>query len=265
MGTTLTDWEGRSIKGAQSSRSKVFAAYDWRELVLKPGPPIETKSRVPSARLYDFPPTEHSALTARDGHYSDVQSIRSEDTVTWSAFGAYASDDWIGELLGQSFGPANRPTAWARHYWKRLPHPDTGVTEHGPEADVTLEAEGGWFYAIEAKWLSDLPASQGQKGTVTQLEMRSGSVVHRSSIPDRRGVLLVVPGPARYPHATNATSTFRRYFAVSGSTYVPLATADVLSARAVTWEQIEEMMSTTASLATVATYLRWRLGFLPTE
>jgi hypothetical protein len=139
------------------------------------------------------------------------------------------------------------------------------MTEHGPEADVTFEAEGGWFYAIEAKWLSDLPAGQGQKGTATQLEMRSRSLAHGSSIAERRGVVLVVPSPARYPHARRPRSIFRRFFAVSGSAYVPLAAADVLSARAISWEEVAEVISTKATLTEAAKYLRWRLGLLQTE
>ncbi len=165
-------------------------------------------------------------------------------------------------MLDVAFGAAQRPTRWRAEFWTRLPHPDTGIAEHGPEADVTLAGDDGSFYAVEAKWLSDIPPTQGRSQRITQLEMRTASVRARCADPSRRGVLVVAPGPARYPHANRLTSTFSRYFAVSGDTYVPRSTAVALETRAVTWEQIARMLAGMPRGNVVGGYLAWRLGLL---
>ncbi len=73
----------------------MFAALDWRDVVLASGGPIERKAASASARIRDFAPDDRLLLTACDSRYCDLQSIRSEDTVTWSAFGVYSVE--VGE------------------------------------------------------------------------------------------------------------------------------------------------------------------------
>lgn len=256
----IVGWNGQRIQGAWSPGG-VFAALDWRDLVLVPGDAISSKARVASAHLRDFSEEDQKRLTARDGRYSDVQSIRSEDTVTWSVFAVDALDGWAPVLLEGAFGRREYPGRWHRVLWRRLPHPETEKIDHGPEPDVLLEGEGVWCLAVEAKWLSDFGARQGQGGTTTQLEMRAASVAKRA-VPDRRGVLVVAPSPGCYPPAQKAGSTFLRHFVPEGAGYRARPEAELLQAQAVTWERIAELITERQPDSEVARYLRWRLDLL---
>ena len=60
--------------------------------------------------LRNFPPKDHAQLTSTLGHYSNVQSINSEETVTWSVFGAANPTPWLPDLRALAFGPAVRPS-----------------------------------------------------------------------------------------------------------------------------------------------------------
>src|SRR4051812_29107253 len=102
----IKDWEGRDIQG-ECSGGGVFSAFNWRDLVLAIGGPngraIERKAARSSRGLSAYDPAIHAALKARDGRYCSLQSINSEDTVTWSIFGVYLIDFWIEDLLNLTF------------------------------------------------------------------------------------------------------------------------------------------------------------------
>ena len=95
---------------------------------------------------------------------------------------------------------------------------------------------------------------------MTQLEMRTAVARAQASDASRRGVLVVVPGPTRYPCARRGT--FANYFDVDGDTYTPRAAAIALEARAVTWEQIVQLVEGEGTDGDVSQYLRWRLSHL---
>jgi hypothetical protein len=124
-----------------------------------------------------------------------------------------------------------------------------------------LEGADGWCFVVEAKWLSDLDPHQGQGGTTSQLEMRTASVA-KKAVFDRRGVLVVLPGPSRYPHAYSPRSTFSRYFVPDGPGYRARPEAELLEAKAVTWERIAELIDERQPGSEVVRYLRWRLNLL---
>jgi hypothetical protein len=237
----------------------VFAAHDWRDLVLQSGAPIEAKARVSSVHASAFADADRVLLEQCDGRYCDLQSIQSEDTVTWSVFGVFGVAEWAPDLLSLAFGRSSRPTTWRAEFWRRLPHPDTGMVGHGPEADILLEAEGGWFYAVEAKWLSDVGSAQGRSRKITQLEMRAASVAKWGAHPAQRGVIVVALGASDYPPAQDRNSVFSRYFQADGNGYRALPEAFSLGAVAVTWEQIAVLLSRRPEAADVVRYLRWRI------
>src|SRR4051812_24341250 len=107
---TIQRFDGITIDGARSHGSGVFAAHDWRLMALEPhGAPIIAKANQSSTKtLRSFLSIDHAALTSTLGHYSSVQSINSEDTVTWSVFGATDPTPWLSDLLTVTFGPAIR-------------------------------------------------------------------------------------------------------------------------------------------------------------
>jgi hypothetical protein len=73
-----------------------------------------------------------------DGRHTKLQSINSEDAVTWAAFGPRAPSRAVPSMLDLAFRRANRPLEWNHPFWKRWPHPDTHAVEGGPEPDVTF-------------------------------------------------------------------------------------------------------------------------------
>jgi hypothetical protein len=69
-------------------------------------------------------------VTKTLGFYSDLQSLESEDAITWSVFGpvAYAPPHLrssfaagLLKLIGVPSGPVSMANVWL---WRRLPHPE---------------------------------------------------------------------------------------------------------------------------------------------
>jgi hypothetical protein len=229
-------------------------------MVLNPGDPIIRKANAERGCVTDFPPEDRGLLTAQLGHYSRVQSVNSEDTVTWSAFGAQSLDPWLPMMLASKLGLDDIPRTWSARFWERQPHPDTGLTIHGPESEITLSTPG-WCIEIESKWRSDLDGHQGSARTRSQLEMRSHTA-RRNASNGQSAVLIVAPGPSLYPPARKATSVFRKYFDVDGDEYMPQACARELDAHIVTWESLAEILEQQTGYEHVGSYLRWRLDLL---
>lgn len=262
MDTSIVSFQGRAIEGARSTGlSNVFAAFDWKDMLFEaPGAPIERKAKCPSRQKRAFDPSDWPALTRVLGHYSDVQSENSEDTVTSSIFDGAGSKTWLNALLVKAFGQANRPDQWNLKLWERAPHPDTGETASGPEADVQISA-AGWLFVVEAKWCQDFGRDQGRSRDKDQVEMRSLQAAATGFPSNQCGVLVIAPRRDRYKHARITSSTFSRYFTVIGDHYVPTAAATSHGAVCVTWEQIAEVLDANGEQLR-ASYLRWRLGRL---
>ena len=110
------------------------------------------------------------------GFYSDLQSLHSEDAITWSVFGpvAYAAPEirasFVGvllKLIGVPNGPISIANVWL---WRRIPHPDTLVLG-GPEVDFGLQTDDV-FVIGEAKWRSSIGVGQGVKRDKDQITLR---------------------------------------------------------------------------------------------
>lgn len=173
--TSIPRWDGRAIPGVASTGSGVFAALDWIDMIYgSPGPAIEQKASCASRQLRSFRENDRPALTRVLGHYSNVQSSNSEDTVTWSVFGGAEKSRWINTVLECAFSQAELPSKWNLEFWERTPHHDTGVRLYGPEADLQISAPG-WYYVIEAKWCKDLDDNQGKNRDMTQADEEPAS------------------------------------------------------------------------------------------
>lgn len=109
------------------------------------------------------------------GYYTDLQSLNSEDVITWSVFGTLMYSDSHSAInftkklfsilqLDTTFTAAN---IWL---WRRIPHPDTGVSG-GPEIDFGLQTENTLVLG-EAKWLSKVGKMQGKKQDKDQIDLR---------------------------------------------------------------------------------------------
>jgi hypothetical protein len=258
MGSTIQGFDGTLIEGSISN-SGVFAAFDWERLVLPPiADPIIGKARAKAdVRLRGFPEPDRDRLKEKLGHYSDVQSLNSEDTVTWSVFGRAHEEGWLNDMLADVFGPAERPESWKLSLWTRIQHPDTGVVEHGPESDVVIEC-GAWRYVIEAKWTSPITA---HKNGQNQIQMRAYQAQLNGTSREKSGVIVVVPQPARYRCAITGEGVFCRYFAPQACGYVQLDAARELNAKAVTWERLLEIIDGRGH-PRLQDYMEWRLSLI---
>jgi hypothetical protein len=130
------------------------------------------------------------------GHYCDLQSLNSEDAITWSFFGPliYGPADWQQEFVARVFVALGFPkprsnTLWL---WRRIPHPEKPASTGGPEIDFGIQSEACVVFG-EAKWKSRLGAGQGVVGNRTQLDLRIAYCrsLGRRALPDIRhwGVL----------------------------------------------------------------------------
>lgn len=119
------------------------------------------------------------------GYYSDIQSLNSEDAITWSYFGTLAYADItvkvkflqnLLKLLQISYNGTIEQVEIS--LWSRIPHPDTLVSG-GPELDFTIQSEKV-FLIGEAKWLSGISVNQGKKKDKDQIELREDFLIKYS-------------------------------------------------------------------------------------
>ncbi len=115
---------------------------------------------------------------ARDGlgYYCDLQSLNSEDAVTWSFFGtlAYMAPEARHKICAALFDRLDLPVpegdvlVWL---WRRIPHPEKPQSGGGPEIDFGLRSADSLVLG-EAKWNSPVGTGQGIKKNQSQLDLR---------------------------------------------------------------------------------------------
>jgi len=200
--TRIHDWLGRDVEAARSAGGVLAVADPWGNVVrgdVKPWPPPELIQKVYQSRqARAFTDAEHALAIGRLGFYSDLQSIHSEDSITWSFFGPVVYADaatkarFVRDVLDaiRVPGRAENAQVWL---WRRLPHPDTLVSG-GPEIDFGIHTEDV-FVLGEAKWRSSVGSAQGVDGDKDQITLRREfcQKYGRRLLPDvRRFVVLAV-------------------------------------------------------------------------
>jgi hypothetical protein len=158
----------------------VLAVSDpWRNVIrtgIRPWPPPELIQKLYQSRqTRAFVGLEHEAATSGLGFYSDLQSVHSEDAITWSVFGPVIYGHAAGRvafvrelmaLVGVA-GSSENANIWL---WRRLPHPDKLVSG-GPEIDFGIQTDD-LFLLGEAKWRSSVGTGQGVGRDKDQLTLR---------------------------------------------------------------------------------------------
>src|SRR5438876_11492245 len=129
--TTISDWRGREIEIATSVGGVRAVVDPWDGLVrtgVAPWPPPELVQKLYQSRQSRaFRGVALERATSRHGFYSDLQSLRSEDTLTWSVFGpiAYAEASvrirFAAALLRLIGLQRPEPKTAAVWLWRRLP------------------------------------------------------------------------------------------------------------------------------------------------
>ncbi|GEM_PF-424387 len=208
-------WHGGGlVEVAWSRGSQVMALADYRENLFRDPsvpwpPPAITQKLFHGDRIWAFDKDEREILTRNLGYYTNLQSINSEDAITWSVFGTLASApvdarvdflNWVLEYLiakGRLQG-AFQPTmvltnSWCSvDLWRRTPHPDTHGL-NGPELDFILDGDRVLVFG-ESKWKSSEAKGQGKEKDKTQMQLRCEFLQWAERVygPDRLLLALMV-------------------------------------------------------------------------
>lgn len=176
----MLDWRGNEVETAESAGGVLALADVWKNVIRPSGvlwPPPELVQKIYQSRqVRAFRGADEVIATQGLGFYSDLQSLHSEDAITWSVFGpvVYATRETLVNfaraLLALIDVPADSISIANLWLWRRLPHPDTLVSG-GPEIDFGLQTDDA-FVNGEAKWLSPLGVGQGAGHDKDQIMLR---------------------------------------------------------------------------------------------
>jgi hypothetical protein len=180
----INDWNERPIETEATSGGTVLIA-DVVDALMRPiagiwpPPALVMQLGDGESRRYPFGDELREQVSRRLGHYCALQSINSEDALTWNFFGTlmYGPEEhrvgalnWMCELL-------DLPPEWqantrcAIDLWRRIPHPYYPGTD-GPELDAVLAGDRCVVF-VEAKWLSPEGIGRGPDGSqVGQMHLR---------------------------------------------------------------------------------------------
>ena len=180
MEEKIRDWNGKEVVATRSGDGVLVLADPFDNLVstgIRPWPPAEIVQKLyKSGREWAFPAPSRSVVTAKLGYHCDLQSIHSEDALTWSVFGTVARaaearrNRWVQDFLSLLGIQADAVTHSEIFLWRRVPHPDTLVSG-GPEIDFGIQTESVVLLG-EAKWRSPLAKEQGERKNKDQVQLR---------------------------------------------------------------------------------------------
>ena len=170
----VNDWNGREIEGGRS-RGRVLALARVQDglIAVEPWPSSSILQKLYQSRaVRSFDGEDLEMVTKHLGYYCDLQSVHSEDVITYNFFGITSDRsvevlNWLSNQLGLSGGDQVCEVSC----WRRIPHPDTLVSG-GPELDALLVGDKT-VVMVEAKWKSGEGKGQGKSGKKTQLGLRN--------------------------------------------------------------------------------------------
>lgn len=176
----IPGWAGPDEIEVTESEGGVLATVDPFSGLYRPEqiawPPPEVLQKLyASDRWRGKTSLDNQLARSRFGQYCDLQSLNSEDAITWSFFGPliYGLESARLEFATRLFkrlelpGPT-RITIWL---WRRIPHPEKADSTGGPEIDVGFQSDTALVLG-EAKWNSKVSSRQGVQKNRTQLDLR---------------------------------------------------------------------------------------------
>jgi hypothetical protein len=180
MTTTMLDWNKKEIITAKSKGGKISVCNYENNLIIPsslvwPHPDI-LKKLYRSNHSKDFDQASLEALSAKLGFYCDLQSLRSEDAITWSIFGTltYFSKNqqvtFVNSLL-KNIGEELIVKDCLIQLWTRIAHPDTLVSG-GPEIDFQIIGDTLVLLG-ECKWTAKVAENQGKQKNKNQIQLRA--------------------------------------------------------------------------------------------
>jgi hypothetical protein len=248
---SIPNWRGEPIEVARSKGGVLAVVNPTDNLVttgVSPWPPPEIAQKLYQSRQTSaFAGSSHEAVVSVLGFHSDLQSLHSEDAITWSVFGtvAYANPaarrafaDALLSLLRIPASPARAANVWL---WRRVPHPDT-LGSGGPEIDFGVQTQDVILLG-EAKWRSGIGRAQGKARDKDQLTLRREFLKKNGQV--------MFGSVSRY-----ILLTLSRHGGILEDMDVELDRA-VLHLRDTTWESVCSIESHPAS-AEIRRYLIWK-------
>jgi hypothetical protein len=244
----MLDWNGRTISVAHSKGGVKAVAHPFDNLIRTgfpswPAPEIVQKL-YKSRQSRAFEGKDLEIATSDMGYYCDLQSLHSEDAITWSVFGTIARapqavlEIWLKDLFRLIDLPDANTDNAEIFLWRRIPHPDTLVSG-GPEIDVGIMTSNTVILA-EAKWRSGVGAKQGKARDKDQIQLR--------------GEFLAKYGTYIFPG--------RPHKVVLGISLVPNAFKDTtpegVSFRTTSWQHLSAIPSHPLA-EELARYVQWKM------
>ena len=178
--TEMLDWNGRAVPVAHSKGGVKAVSHPYDNLVrtgIANWPPPEIVQKLyKSMQSRAFDGKDLDVATSGLGYYCDLQSLHSEDAITWSVFGTISRspqnilETWLRDLFRLIDLPDSDCANAEIFLWRRIPHPDTLVSG-GPEIDVGITTSNT-VILCEAKWLSGIGAAQGKARDKDQIQLR---------------------------------------------------------------------------------------------
>jgi len=176
----MKNWNGRKINFAKSKGGVIVVSHPFDNLISAncipwPSPEIIQKL-YKSRQVRAFEGAQSSICTSGLGYYCDLQSLHSEDAITWSVFGtvAYSSlsirENWVSQFFKLLDISGAVSTNAVIFLWRRIPHPDTLVLG-GPELDFGIITDDTLIFG-EAKWQSRIGMAQGKRKNKDQIQLR---------------------------------------------------------------------------------------------
>lgn len=249
----MKDWNNNEISVAHSKGGVTVTAHPYDNLIrtgCAPWPPPEIVQKLYQSRqIRAFRGADKQICTTGLGFYCDLQSIHSEDAITWSVFGTAARAPqpelraWLRDLLQLFELPKTQSEKADVFLWRRLPHPDTLVSG-GPEIDAGILTENA-VILIEAKWQSEVGEKQGKMRDKDQVQLR--------------GEFLAKYGSRVFQNRTEFTVVGISLFADAFTDTTPAG----IAFRSATWEQICELDSHPQA-EELSRYFRWKRGHTKT-
>ncbi len=243
----MKDWNEKEIVCAHSKRSVTVFAHPFDNLIQTgcfPWPPPEIVQKLYKSRQERaFDGNEITTCKSGIGYYCDLQSIHSEDAITWSVFGTASRaqqpklEAWLADLFKLTDLSGAKTEHAEVFLWRRVPHPDN-LVPGGPEIDVGISTTNTLILG-EAKWQSGVGAAQGENQDKDQIQLR--------------GEFLKKYGPKFYPDRSQLVvlgiSLFSKAFVDT--------TPEGILFRSVTWEEICSLSSHPIA-EEVKRYFEWK-------
>ena len=176
----MKNWNQKEVEILTSKGGVIALANPYDNLItgeITPWPPAEIVQKLyQSHQTRAFAEDQIKILQKYNGYYTDLQSIHSEDAITWSVFGTVAHSSnknrnkFIFDLFHSIGVNAESIDNSEIFLWRRIPHPDTLVSG-GPEIDFGILTQRTLILG-EAKWKSSVGNAQGKNKDKDQIQLR---------------------------------------------------------------------------------------------